>query len=614
MGVEEFSEAPGSIEPRGLERYLPLKSRVMDCIGGMLNLSGLPGDFLGDLKEKLENNRFNLVVVGQFKRGKTCLINALLGADLLPTAVVPLTSIVTVLSYGEEIRAEVRLNDGTSAAISPGELPAYVTEVGNPRNVKNVREVNIEYPSAYLKDGVRLIDTPGVGSVYLHNTDVAYRYLPHCDAALFLLSVEQPVGKAELDFLKDVQVYSNRIFFLLNKIDILSDQEVEESMSFSRSALEDVVGPNLRMFPVSAKLALNGKLEGSNDLLNKSRLPAFSRLLNQFFMEEKGKVLLLSSVHALLRILRQGRLERELETKAITTPLHELEEKIALFEARRDEVLAEKDAFLILLEGEVKKLIRHVVDADLAAFKKDLIHRMEEGFDAFQAEKKDLSLKELRESLETYVTGEVEQAISAWRPMEEDKIGQAFQAMCDRFLRRINGILDSLLQFSSQLFSVHFEPITSESEWKVESRFYYKFAQEPVGLDMLESSLTEVFPGYISDRFKKIKAFLFGIANRRIVRKRREHLYQTIEMQVGRIRADLLERLNSSMVGFRREMLKKVESTAEGIAAAIEKGRKQKSQGEKGVMERQEVLLAEMAAIDAIREELTDIEQSAALL
>ena len=65
-----------------------------------------------------------------------------------------------------------------------------------------MQEVLITYPSPYLKDGVRLIDTPGVGSVYEHNTDVAYQYLPKSDAALFLLSVDQPVSKAELNFLK----------------------------------------------------------------------------------------------------------------------------------------------------------------------------------------------------------------------------------------------------------------------------------------------------------------------------------------------------------------------------------------------------------------------------
>ena len=95
----------------------------------------------------------------------------------------PLTSIATVLTYGEALRIKVYLNDGSVKEIRHENLPLYVTEKGNPQNEKNVNEVVITYPSQYLKDGVQLIDTPGVGSVYHHNTDIAYQYIPKSDAA-----------------------------------------------------------------------------------------------------------------------------------------------------------------------------------------------------------------------------------------------------------------------------------------------------------------------------------------------------------------------------------------------------------------------------------------------
>ncbi len=200
--------------------------------------------------------------MGQFKRGKTSLINALLGADILPVAVVPLTSIVTIITYGEALRIRVYFNDGRIQEIKPESLSEYVTERGNPKNIKDVKEVVITYPSPYLKDGVRLIDTPGVGSIYQHNTDVAYQYLPKSDAAIFLLSVDQPMSKAELDFLSDVREYSNKIFFLLNKADYLNEKDLQESMDFSKSVLKEAMGTEVRIFPVSARLALEGKISG----------------------------------------------------------------------------------------------------------------------------------------------------------------------------------------------------------------------------------------------------------------------------------------------------------------------------------------------------------------
>lgn len=167
--------------------YERLKAALLQCIDEMLGIEAVRGCPCDELKEKIETNAFNLVVVGQFKRGKTSLINALLGAPLLPVAVVPLTSIVTIIKYGDALRVIVRFNDGRVSEIKQESLPEYVTEKGNPKNEKDVSEVVITYPSAYLKGGVRLIDTPGVGSIYQHNTDVAYRYLPKSDAVLFLL-------------------------------------------------------------------------------------------------------------------------------------------------------------------------------------------------------------------------------------------------------------------------------------------------------------------------------------------------------------------------------------------------------------------------------------------
>ena len=178
-----------------LDKYSYLKEELLRCIDSVVAIEGISGSPCDELREKIQNNVFNLIVLGQFKRGKTSLINALLGAEILPTAVVPLTSIATILKYGETLNIKVYFNDGRVIEIEPAGLPDYVTEKGNPKNIKDVLEVIITYLSPYLKDRVRLIDTPGVGSVYEHNTDVAYRYLPKSDAVLFLLSVDQPVSK-----------------------------------------------------------------------------------------------------------------------------------------------------------------------------------------------------------------------------------------------------------------------------------------------------------------------------------------------------------------------------------------------------------------------------------
>src|SRR4030066_1033879 len=292
-----------------LDKYSHFKEELVKCIDSILTIESITNGICEELREKIENNVFNLVVLGQFKRGKTSLINALLGAEILPTAVVPLTSIATILKYGETLNIKVYFNDGRVTEIEPATLTQYVTEKGNPRNEKDVQEVVITYPSSYLKDGVRLIDTPGVGSVYAHNTDVAYQYLPKSDAALFLLSVDQPVSKAELDFLKDVKEYSHRIFFLQNKADYVGSEDLSESIAFSKKIIEECLGSEVKIFPLSAKRALEGKLSKTQELLANSFLPEFEHILNTFLMEEKGKVLLLSVSNSLLRVLSRALFE-----------------------------------------------------------------------------------------------------------------------------------------------------------------------------------------------------------------------------------------------------------------------------------------------------------------
>jgi ribosome biogenesis GTPase A len=127
-----------------------------------------------DLADKLAAEQFNLMVLGQFKRGKSTLLNALLGADLLPTAVVPLTSIVTIIHHGPEPRAVVSFLDGRTLEVAVPDIATFITEPENPKNIKGVAQVGVSFPAGVLMDGVRLVDTPGVGSVFASNTGTTW--------------------------------------------------------------------------------------------------------------------------------------------------------------------------------------------------------------------------------------------------------------------------------------------------------------------------------------------------------------------------------------------------------------------------------------------------------
>lgn len=593
-----------------MHTYARLKDKILEVIERLRREDGSDEAALADLEDRVKKGVFHLLVVGQFKRGKTCLLNALLGVNLLPVSVIPLTSIVTILTYGEELNVEVSFLDGHLESVDPEHLAEFVTEGGNPRNVKGIREVSISYPSPYLKDGVRLIDTPGVGSVYRHNTDVAYQYLPKADAALFLLSVEQPASQAELDFLKDVRRYSGKIFFLLNKIDILSESEIGESLDFAAGVLRETLMTDVRVYPISAKKALEAKMEGAEEGLSRSLLPVFTEVLEGFLLNEKGKVLLLSVTGHLLRLASQMQLERELELKSVAMPLRELEDKIALFELKKREMVQEKDRLDILLDGEVRKVIDGCLDPELETFKTAFLSRMSERFDAFFEDNRERPLKELDKALAEFAVEEVQQAFRVWTVQLEERLSNALDKTCQDLAVKVNDIVESLQAYSSDLFQLPFQRSAKNDKWTARYSLSFRLHEEPVGLEILLSSMTQTIPGLVSRRFQKLRETLFRWARRRIFDSRKSRMLQAIDMQSGQIRYHFLERLQKAKEMFRREMISRIDAAMDGITRAIEAGMNRRSVGEKETAVRQTTLLEQFGKLNEIRNDLMAIRES----
>jgi hypothetical protein len=581
------------------------RERIFAVIEQMLDLGVPDRDSCLAMREKLDADSFNLVVVGQFKRGKTCLINALLGAPILPVSVVPLTSVVTILVYGETLGAKVFLKNGKMVDIAVESIPDYVTETGNPKNEKEVLEVVVFHPSPYLKDGVRLVDTPGVGSVYVHNTDAAYRFLPKSDAALFLLSTDQPAGSAEIEFLRDVRQYASRIFFLLNKTDYLSREEVASALAFAGQTIEQIMGPGIRIFPISAKLALQAKLDGSSETLLASGLPEFSEALGRFLVKEKGRVLLESVSNNLQRVFSRARLETELEQESLRTPVEQIREKIAAIERRKEELLEERRTFDALFSSEIQRLIGGI-DKQIDALKRRLVSEMKDEFDRFYESKKDLSLKELNDALEGFVLEKIQTEFTAWRDLEDDSLADSFDAVCARFADKVNSVTDSLLDFSSRLFSVPFEAVEAAPLWTSKSSFHYKLRGDAVGLDILTESLTQVAPKYISRKwkFRRVRDWAFRTANRIILGNRKRHMLEMIEMQAGRLRADFIDRLNRNASRFRSAIIGNMDNVSGGIARAIENGMDLRLKGEQEAAAMKSRLVERLSALERIRGEL----------
>ncbi len=207
------------------------------------------------LAARAAEGRFYVAGVGQFKRGKSTLINALLGTPVLPTGVAPVTAIPTVVRYGEPA-ARVKLAKGDWLAIDPGELAAWVTERANPSNRKQVAGVEVFVPSPLLASGMCLVDTPGLGSVFEANSRATREFVPHIDAALVVLGADPPISSDELELIDDVARQVDHLVFVLNKADRLAAEERREAAVFTQRVLAERLGPAAgRLFEVSALAA-----------------------------------------------------------------------------------------------------------------------------------------------------------------------------------------------------------------------------------------------------------------------------------------------------------------------------------------------------------------------
>ncbi len=566
--------------------YRELQEALERQLHQLAQLPELKGPNLQRLIDKLRTNRFNLVVLGAFKRGKSTLINALLGEPVLPTAIVPLTSVVTILGYGDRLSIQVHFQNGETREIGKEELVNYITEKGNPQNRKGVREVEIAYPSDYLKDGVRIIDTPGVGSVYTHNTDVAYNYLPQVDAAIFVVTVDPPLSHSEQEFLQDIREYVHKLFFVLNKIDYVDATERQEALEFTAQVLQaNLATDRVMIFPISAKLAMDSKTNGHPEFLERSLLPQFEDHLRQFLYQEKGRVLLISCLNGALKAITDSTLSLKVERQAGGLPLKELEEKIARFDLELQGLEKEREMSLLLLDGRVKGVITEL-DADLEAFRRETTARLrrevEETF-----HQKSRTASDLRGEMEAFLFKALRDVFTTWRRQEIDKLSQKLGDTHQEFAARINAILDRLTQLTARIFDFSLRGFAAEEAFTERSEFWFKFKEDPVGLEILQMTVTSLLP----------RALTKGL----MLKKLLENVTELVDKHCGRLRYDFNRRLQEIARDYRQTWLAKVDDTTQGIRQALERARAQKQSSAQAVATRagelderlQEVLQAE---------------------
>jgi GTP-binding protein EngB required for normal cell division len=206
---------------------------------------------LRNLIERAASPRFEIAVFGRVNSGKSSLLNWWLGAPLLPTGVTPITAVPTRIVHGDAAGAHIRTVYSQPITVDVDQLGAYVTEDGNPGNTKRVLDVLIEVPADRLKDGICLVDTPGLGSLATAGAAQTLDYLPRCDLGIMLIESGGVIRREDIDVARAVLDSGSDLLIVLSKADQVSGTELPRALTYVTEQFRTHLGVPVSISPVS---------------------------------------------------------------------------------------------------------------------------------------------------------------------------------------------------------------------------------------------------------------------------------------------------------------------------------------------------------------------------
>jgi hypothetical protein len=439
-----------------------LMDLLSQSIGYLRSLwPGRPGyaQQIGELRARLVEQRLQIAVLGQFKRGKSTFLNALLGDALLPTGVLPLTAVPTFIRWAAEPGVSVTYLDGSCEELATHDrqditaaLYRLVTEEGNPENEAHVARVDLGFPAPVLSHGIVLIDTPGIGSTFQHNTDTAMKVLPACDAAFFVLSSDPPVTAVELDYLDQIRPTVARLFFILNKIDYLDLPDRPIAIDFLRRRLRERMPAEneIPVFALSARHGLEGKQAGDAREVAESGLGEVETYLAQFLAREKNEALRRAVTGKTAQLFDAIGMDIALGVRALEMPLEDLEQRAGQFgEALRD-IERQKLVARDLLAGDRRRAVE-TLEERAAALRQEARAALMAALDRALAE------RESGTSLEAAGKAAIAAAIPEFFGPKLEQVSHAFAAEVEATLAQHVGQAERLIAAVRETAAALFE-------------------------------------------------------------------------------------------------------------------------------------------------------------
>ena len=555
-----------------------------------------------ELQERLAEERFHLAILGQFKRGKSTLLNALLGEPLLPTGVVPLTSIPTFMRAGKTCAVRVFFREGKQSAFpdlaldqAREILARHVTEKGNPRNRLGVEFVEVEHPASILGAGVVLIDTPGIGSTLRHNTEATLNFLPQCDAALFVVSADPPITEVEKEFLKAVQDKVAKLCFVMNKVDYLTETELADATLFFEKVLEELgFKESGTVFKISAKNAIDASVKKNHALGHESGLSKLQSNLLDFFAREKSRTLHLALARKALAVVADVSMNVRLQQRSLQLSREELEKRVETFDTKVKELAQEKIKIEDLLAGDRKRTVQ--ILEDLAEkLRRDARQYLEGMVSAAFAETGDPTAME--EQARVALGDEIPAYFQTNLTLFSNDLEKALREALGPHQERLEVLIGTLRSVAAELFEIPYRPIANGTRLEKAHRPYWV-------TEKWNTSISPVPEGFF-DRLVPL-----SVRTRRKQKRLSDEIETLVTHNVENIRWSTLRNLNDSFRNFSTTLDQRLEETAEAIRESMRAThlrQKQVAETAEPELERLKQKAAELADVEYALSQYTEL-------
>jgi small GTP-binding protein len=507
------------------------------------------------LAERLTAGRFHIAVVGEFKRGKSTIVNALIGESVVPTGVLPVTAVSTELVFGGP-GATVEYLDGRTEAIARGKITAFVTEAGNPANKLGVARVVVRGEWSLARPGIVLVDTPGLASLYEHNTKAGRAALLDADGVVVVLSADAPLSSEERDLLHILRERRAVTFFVLNKSDHLHAHELDEVRRFVEAAIGDILGTKVHLFAVNARGAFCAQEIGGQGDRAGGEFPEFVAELSRFISEDLQEARATSAKNELARLGASLSEAVAIERAARRLAADDLSRLVLRFEdeatrQRRgfddDQTLLARDTGVL-----VERVGRRVADFSSMAAARHLASLIETAGHAPRSRLAD----ELRAAIRSIVESEFDD----FHPQAITQLEAEWQEVGTAFRSRVQARVDAARQSAADLFEVPLPWLPLPEIAAQRDRFSFLFVHVGSTTEVFSHGIPRLLPG--------------RWARRAALRRARDELRREFDKHAGRARWDLAQRLEAARFQLEKAMQSELESSIEAIIQAADRARR----------------------------------------